>query len=331
MRGISIMYAVPRGFCCGFGSRRVDAARLGLVIGARRYCLRREGHRSGRWKSAGALHHSGQQLLGLGDCRRFCLGRHSRRCLISVGDDAGSQAACLPGSVHLHACPGRRVDPNATGPRVSLARHAGAACARFVPARLVRARGPRSGHPSGAHPDAGARLPPVTVTRPCAIAGGPGARAACRDDRCETHVVIRRPSRPRKPPAIHSGVVGALLHARCRRTALLCQLKIQRCSKSVAALADADIIMLAPSNPVVDRRHLAVPGIRAALRTAHRSSAARRSSAKAVARAWPIRAFQFIRVRSRPLWAGATARGCATRDMLDCWLVHDGDHAEMTG
>ena len=59
------------------------------------------------------------------------------------------------------------------------------------------------------------------------------------------------------------------------------------------AIETADVVLLAPSNPVVSiGAILAVPGIRGALRSTHgtRSSATPRSSAESRCAAWPTNA-----------------------------------------
>ena len=90
------------------------------------------------------------------------------------------------------------------------------------------------------------------------------------------------------------------------------------------AIADADVVLIAPSNPVVSIGPiLAVPGIREALRADARaaSSASLRSSADASCAAWPMSASP--RSASRPplrrsprTTAHAPPAGCSTRGCI---------------
>ena len=100
----------------------------------------------------------------------------------------------------------------------------------------------------------------------------PGARLLpASDDRSETHVVITDPETGDTPGDPLPGVVGALPRAGAHP-----QLRVRRRRKGharqpsvVDAIAEADVVLLAPSNPVVSiGAILAVPGIRGALRSA---------------------------------------------------------------
>lgn len=109
--------------------------------------------------------------------------------------------------------------------------------------------------------------------------------------------------------------------------------KSSAATEAIAALADADIIMLAPSNPVVSiGAILAVPGIRAALREA----TAPIVGYSPIIGEKPLRgmADTCLSVIGVDSTAAAVGRHygarCAT-GILDCWLVHDGDHAEIDG
>ena len=122
----------------------------------------------------------------------------------------------------------------------------------------------------------------------------PGARLVpASDDRCETHVVITDPGQRHPSGDPLPGVVGALsrpgadAQLRLRRGR-----KSKRYNRSGAAIADADVIMLAPSNPVVSvGAILAVPAFAArCARPPRRSSATRRSSAESRCAAWPMNA-----------------------------------------
>lgn len=142
----------------------------------------------------------------------------------------------------------------------------------------------------------------------------PGARLLpATDDRCETHVVITDPvDESRKAIHFQEWWVRYRAQVPTHSFAFVGAEKSSAATEAIAALADADIIMLAPSNPVVSiGAILAVPGFaRRCGKQPHRSSATRRSSAKSRCAAWPIRAFRLSGwIPPRPLWAGTTARG----------------------
>ena len=104
-------------------------------------------------------------------------------------------------------------------------------------------------------------------------------------------------------------------------------------SEAVAAIADADVILLAPSNPVVSvGAILAVPGIRAALR----SAAAPVVGYSPIIGGKPLRgmADACLSVIGVDSTAEAVGRHYGARGgtgILDCWLVHEGDHADIDG
>ena len=99
------------------------------------------------------------------------------------------------------------------------------------------------------------------------------------------------------------------------------------------AILGADAVLFAPSNPVVSiGAILDVPGVRDALRaTPARWSGCRRSSAVAPCAAWPTPASTRSGSRPRPrAWRrhfGARSAG----GLLDGWLVHAGDAADVPG
>ena len=154
--------------------------------------------------------------------------------------------------------------------RRDLARQGGARGVRRR-ADLVRARRPGPRHPPGAHPDARGRLPAVARSpRRCARAGSPGSRLLpMTDDRVETHVVVDDPDEPSRP-AGHAlpGVLGA--PARRGPGPRRGPVGLDESTPGpgvLEAIADADVVLLPPSNPVVSvGTILGVPGIRDALR-----------------------------------------------------------------
>ena len=98
--------------------------------------------------------------------------------------------------------------------------------------------------------------------------GEPGARLLpASDDRCETHVVITDPADGSRR-AIHFQEWWVRYRAQMptHSFAFIGAEKASAATEAVAAIADADVILLAPSNPVVSvGAILAVPGIRGAL------------------------------------------------------------------
>jgi LPPG:FO 2-phospho-L-lactate transferase len=104
-------------------------------------------------------------------------------------------------------------------------------------------------------------------------------------------------------------------------------------TEAVAAIADADIILLAPSNPVVSiGAILAVPAIRGALRAA----TAPIVGYSPIIGGKPLRgmADECLTVIGVESTAEAVGRHYGARNatgILDCWLVHDGDHADIDG
>jgi LPPG:FO 2-phospho-L-lactate transferase len=101
----------------------------------------------------------------------------------------------------------------------------------------------------------------------------------------------------------------------------------------VDAIADADIVMLAPSNPVVSiGAILAIPGIRAALR----STTAPVLGYSPIIDGKPLRgmAYECLTVIGVKCTAEAVGQHYGARratGILDYWLVHEGDHAEIDG
>ena len=99
------------------------------------------------------------------------------------------------------------------------------------------------------------------------------------------------------------------------------------------AIADADVILMAPSNPVVSvGAILAIPGIRAALR----STDAPVVGYSPIIGGKPLRgmADECLKVIGVASTADAVGRHYGARagtGILDCWLIHEGDRAEIDG
>ncbi|WP_197513668.1 2-phospho-L-lactate transferase CofD family protein, partial [Mycobacterium sp. E2462] len=101
----------------------------------------------------------------------------------------------------------------------------------------------------------------------------------------------------------------------------------------LAAIADADVIMLAPSNPVVSvGAILAIPGIRGALRSARAPVV----GYSPIVAGKPLRgmADACLSVIGVESTAEAVGRHYGARrgtGILDCWLVGAGDGADIDG
>ena len=163
----------------------------------------------------------------------------------------------------------------------------------------------------------------------------PGARLLpASDDRCETHVVITDPVDDGRR-AIHFQEWWVRYRAQVptHSFAFIGAEKASAATEAVASIADADIILLAPSNPVVSvGAILAVPGIRGALRAA----AAPIVGYSPIIDGKPLRgmADECLSVIGVESTAEAVGRHYGARrgtGILDCWLIHEGDHAEIDG
>ena len=163
----------------------------------------------------------------------------------------------------------------------------------------------------------------------------PGARLLpVSDDRCETHVVITDPEDGNRR-AIHFQEWWVRYRAQVptHSFAFVGAEKASATTEATSAIADADIIFLAPSNPVVSvGAILAVPGIRAALRAA----AAPVVGYSPIVGGKPLRgmADECLSTIGVDSTAQAVGRHYGSRrntGILDCWLVHEGDEADVEG
>ena len=163
----------------------------------------------------------------------------------------------------------------------------------------------------------------------------PGVRLLpMTDDRCETHVVVELDG-ARK--AIHFQEwwirhrAGAAGRRRSCRSALD---DAEPAPGVLEAITTADVVLVAPSNPVVSiGTILGVPehprGARRRRRP--RSSACRRSSAARRCAAWPTRACPRSASRSRAEGVGRHYGARKDGGLLDGWLIHDTDTADVPG
>lgn len=154
------------------------------------------------------------------------------------------------------------------------------------------------------------------------------------DDRCETHVVITDPA-DQTTRAIHFQEWWVRYRAQVptHSFAFIGAEKAAATSEAVAAIAEAEVILVAPSNPVVSvGAILAVPGIRAALRAA----SAPIVGYSPIIGGKPLRGMadaclSVIGVESTAEAVGQHYGARRGTGILDCWLVHEGDRADIDG
>lgn len=163
----------------------------------------------------------------------------------------------------------------------------------------------------------------------------PGAQLLpASDDRCETHVVITDPAEQTQR-AIHFQEWWVRYRAKVdtHSFAFIGAEKASATAEAKAAIADADIVLIAPSNPVVSiGAILAIPGIRGALR----STTAPIVGYSPIINGKPLRGMaseclNVIGVQSCAEAVGRHYGGRSDTGILDYWLVHEGDHAEIDG
>ncbi len=283
-----------------------------------------------------------QQLLGLGQFsaqqREDSLATdHQLTAVVNVGDDAWIHG--------LRVCPdldtcmytlGGGVDPQRGWGHRDETWHAREELARYgvqpdwfqlgdrdLGTHLVRTQMLQAGYPLS------------QITTALCDRWQPGARLLpATDDRCETHVVITDPVDDSRR-AIHFQEWWVRYRAQVptHSFAFVGAENASAATEAVAAIADADIILLAPSNPVVSiGAILAVPAIRGALRAA----TAPIVGYSPIIGGKPLRgmADECLTVIGVESTAEAVGRHYGARSatgILDCWLVHDGDHADIDG
>jgi LPPG:FO 2-phospho-L-lactate transferase len=158
------------------------------------------------------------------------------------------------------------------------------------------------------------------------------------DDRSETHVVITDPG-----PGEHAGEKRAIHFqewwVRYRAQVPTHSFAFVGAEKATAgpgvveAIESADAVLLAPSNPVVSiGAILAVPGIRGALR----STSARVIGYSPIIGGKPLRGMadeclSVIGVESTSEAVGRHYGARSGTGILDGWLIHEGDHADIEG
>lgn len=194
---------------------------------------------------------------------------------------------------------------------------------RDLATHLVRSQMLRAGYPLSA------------VTEALCDRWHPGAQLLpVSDDRCETHVVITDPIDDAQR-AIHfqEWWVRHRANVPTHSFAFVGADEASPAPGVTEAIAEADAILLAPSNPVVSvGALLAIPGIRGALR----STAAPIVGYSPIVAGKPLRgmADQCLNAIGVDTTSEAVGRHYGARagtGILDCWLIHDGDHADIDG
>lgn len=195
---------------------------------------------------------------------------------------------------------------------------------RDIATHLVRTEMLRAGYPLSA------------VTEALCNRWQPGVELIpATDDRCETHVVISDPESLSERRAIHfqEWWVRYRADVRTHGFATIGADEAKPAPNVIELIADADIVLLAPSNPVVSVGSiLSVPGIRGALRT----TAAPVIGVSPVIDGKPLRgmADECLSVIGVETSAEAVGRHYGSRSatgILDGWLVHTTDTADVPG
>ncbi|WP_373140063.1 2-phospho-L-lactate transferase [Mycobacterium marinum] len=277
-----------------------------------------------------------QRLLGLG---QFATpddnARHELTAVVNIGDDAWIHG--------LRICPdldtcmytlGGGVDPQRGWGHRDETWHAKEELAcygvqpdwfqlgdRDLATHLVRTQMLRAGYPL------------AQITTALCDRWQPGATLLpVSNDRCETHVVVTDPA-DQAQRAIHFQEWWVRYRAELstHSFAFIGAETASVTTEVTAAIADADVVMLAPSNPVVSiGAILAVPGIRAALR----ATRAPIIGYSPIIAGKPVRGMadaclSVIGVDTTAEAVGRHYGARAATGVLDYWLVAEGDQAEI--
>jgi LPPG:FO 2-phospho-L-lactate transferase len=272
-----------------------------------------------------------QQYLGLGQFAGTATGpsgEHDLTAIVNVGDDAWMHGVRI--CPDLDTCMytlGGGIDPERGWGHANETWHAKEELAAYgvqpdwfglgdrdLATHLVRSQMLRAGYPLS------------QVTEALCARWMPGALLIpATDDRSETHVVVTDPDTERRAGAERPGDVEAeagsrrAIHfqewwVRYRAQIPTHDFAFVGADKATAApgvleaIAEADVVFLAPSNPVVSvGAILAVPGIRGALRSTA------------------------IGVQTSSQAVGAHFGARSGTGLLDGWLVDDGDTATVDG
>ncbi len=194
---------------------------------------------------------------------------------------------------------------------------------RDLATHLVRSQMLRAGYPLS------------QVTEALCDRWQPGARLLpASDERSETHVVVTDPESGNQR-AIHFQEWWVRYRAQIptHSFAFIGTEKAKAAPGVADAIAGADVVLLAPSNPVVSiGAILAVPGLRSALR----STPAPVIGYSPIVAGKPLRGMaddclKVIGVDSTSEAVGAHYGARSATGILDGWLIDAGDHAEIEG
>lgn len=277
-----------------------------------------------------------QHLLGLGQFAGDD-SKHELTAIVNVGDDAWMHGVRI--CPDLDTCMytlGGGIDPERGWGHRNETWHAKEELAAYgvqpdwfglgdrdLATHLVRTQMLRAGYPLSQVTEAlckrwspGARLLPVT------------------DDRSETHVVITDPEDGARR-AIHFQEWWVRYRAQVpsHSFAFVGAEQATAAPGVPEAIAEADVVLLAPSNPVVSIGPiLQIPGVRGALR----STTAPVVGYSPIINGKPLRGMadeclSIIGVESTSQAVGEHFGARSGTGILDGWLVHEGDHAEIDG
>ncbi|MFC4004239.1 2-phospho-L-lactate transferase [Prauserella oleivorans] len=195
-----------------------------------------------------------------------------------------------------------------------------------IATHLVRSRMLRAGYPLSAVTEAlcdrwrpGVRLLPMT------------------DDRVETHVVVDDPDDRSKRKALHFQEWWVRYHAELPAHSIVPvgADEAQPAPGVLDAIAEADAVLLAPSNPVVSvGTVLAVPGVREALRKTEAGVV----GVSPIIGGKPLRGMADACLKAIGVETSAEAVGrhygsrlTSEDGLLDGWLVHSGESVDVPG
>ncbi|CAA0128327.1 2-phospho-L-lactate transferase [Mycolicibacterium vanbaalenii] len=278
-----------------------------------------------------------QHLLGLGQFGTDDTGEHEVTAVVNVGDDAWMFGVRI--CPDLDTCMytlGGGIDPERGWGHRDETWHAKEELAAYgvqpdwfglgdrdLATHLVRSQMLRAGFPLS------------QVTEALCHRWSPGARLLpASDDRSETHVVITDPDDNEKR-AIHFQEWWVRHRAKVPTDsfAFVGTETATAAPGVVEAIEGADVVLIAPSNPVVSIGPiLAIGGIRGALRT----TAAPVIGYSPIIAGKPLRGMadtclSIIGVASTSEAVGAHYGARSSTGILDGWLVHEGDDAILDG
>lgn len=285
-----------------------------------------------------------QQYLGLGQFAGAATGPghdHELTAVVNVGDDAWMHGVRI--CPDLDTCMytlGGGIDPTRGWGHANETWHAKEELAAYgvqpdwfglgdrdLATHLVRSQMLRAGYPLSQVTEAlcarwqpGARLLPVT------------------DDRSETHVVVTDPEPGAEPDsrrAIHFQEWWVRYRAQIptHDFAFVGADKASAAPGVLQAIAEADVVLIAPSNPVVSvGAILAVPGIRGAIRSTPAPVIGYSPIVAGRAlRGMADECLSVIGVETSSQGVGAHFGARSATGLLDGWLIAEGDSATIPG